>query len=237
MKLPYLEAAHMGDSVPRELPAELERIYAARFSGIEPYRSQVWTILASKFFSQWIKPNHSVLDLGCGYGEFINNVTAAKKFAMDLNPAAEYRIDPDVVLLKQDCSVEWPLESDSLDVVFSSNFFEHLPGKPALQATLRESYRCLRAGGRIIALGPNVKLLSGKYWDFFDHHLPLTELALGEAMLMSGFVTEKVLPKFLPYTMAQGFRPPIWTLRAYLKLPIAWKFLGRQFLVIGQKLA
>ena len=29
-----------------------------------------------------------VLDLGCGYGEFINNVSCTKKFAMDLNPTA-----------------------------------------------------------------------------------------------------------------------------------------------------
>lgn len=235
MKERCLELMPMSDPNSVGLSAELERIYSARFSGIETYRNEVWHVLVSTFFSRWVEASHSVLDLGCGYGEFINNVVATKKFAMDLNPSAKDRVRSDIVLLEQDCSAEWPLADNSLDVVFSSNFFEHLPGKPALQATLRESYRCIKPGGRIIALGPNVKLISGKYWDFFDHHLPLTELALAEAMLMAGFVVERALPKFLPYTMAQGFRPPIWTLRAYLKFPILWKFFGRQFLVIGKK--
>jgi hypothetical protein len=80
-----------------------------------------------------------------------------------------------------------------------------------------------------------VKLLSGEYWDFFDHHLPLTELSLSEALLMAGYKVELALAKFLPYTMSQGFRPPIWTLHFYLKIPFIWRVFGRQFLVIGKK--
>lgn len=192
-------------------------------------------MLASEFFVRWIHPDQSVLDLGCGYCEFINNVAAAKKFAMDLNPSARDHVSGDIRLIEQDCSAPWPLPTDCLDAVFSSNFFEHLPSKAALQATLLEAYRCLKPGGHLVALGPNVKLLSGEYWDFFDHHLPLTELALSEALVMAGFKIERAIPKFLPYTMSQGFQPPIWTLRAYLRIPLAWRIFGRQFLVIGKK--
>jgi SAM-dependent methyltransferase len=226
----------MNSSVPQsETQAELERIYSARFSGLEAYRNKVWNVLVNEFFSRWIRPEDSVLDLGCGYCEFINNVTAAQKFAMDLNPSAKDHVSFDTRLLEQDCSAPWPLPADSLDVVFSSNFFEHLPSKAALQATLLEAHRCLKPSGHIIAIGPNVKLLSGEYWDFFDHHLPLTELALSEALVMAGYKVELAWMRFLPYTMSQGFRPPIWTLRLYLRVPLLWRLFGRQFLVIAKK--
>jgi SAM-dependent methyltransferase len=119
--------------------------------------------------------------------------------------------------------------------VFTSNFFEHLPSKRALQATVLEAYRCLRPNGYLIALGPNVKHLSGSYWDFFDHHLPLTERSVAEALIMAAFRIEQRIEKFLPYTMSQGLQPPIWTLNLYLKMPFVWKIFGKQFLVIGRK--
>ena len=155
---------------------------------------------------------------------------------MDLNPSAKDHLSGDVELFEQDCSSPWPLATGSLDVVFTSNFFEHLPTKQALQLALGEAHRCLKPKGRLIALGPNVKFLSGKYWDFFDHHLALTELSLSEVLTMTGYRVEQAIPKFLPYTMSQGSEPPLWTLRAFLKIPILWRLFGRQFLVIGQKI-
>jgi hypothetical protein len=62
--------------------------------------------------------------------------------------------------------------------VFTGNLFEHLPGKTHLGHTLRAAFRCLRKGGRLIAMGPNIKFVPGAYWDFYDHHLALTKLSL-----------------------------------------------------------
>jgi predicted SAM-dependent methyltransferase len=69
------------------------------------------------------------------------------KFAMDLNPDSENHAVPEVTLLRQDCSATWRLPDESLDVVFSSNFFEHLPSKEALESTFFEAYRTLKPGG------------------------------------------------------------------------------------------
>jgi SAM-dependent methyltransferase len=218
-----------------ESPEDLQKIYSARFAGQKAYRNNVWKILTSEFFSRWIKPSDTILDIGCGYGEFINNVAAAKKFAMDLNPSAKNNLDPGIELLEQDCSLPWPVPPNSLDVVFTSNFFEHLRTKQTLQDTLAEAFRCLKPNGRLIALGPNIKYLAGEYWDFFDHYLPLTELSLSEVLTLTGYRVEESIARFLPYSMSQGSQPPLWTLRLFLKLPILWRFYGRQFLVIGQK--
>jgi len=218
-----------------ESPSDLQKIYSARFSGLQTYRTQVWQILTRTFFSRWIRPTDTVLDLGCGYGEFSNNIPASKKYAMDLNPSAHQYLNSDVQLLEQDCSLPWPLPDQSLDVVFTSNFLEHLREKPALQATAGEAFRCLKPGGLFIALGPNIKYLPGEYWDFFDHYTALTELSLAEALTMTGFLVEEKIARFLPYTMSQGSQPPLWMLRLYLKVPLLWKLAGRQFLVIARR--
>jgi hypothetical protein len=105
----------------------------------------------------------------------------------------------------------------------------------ALEQTLVEAHRTLKPGGRLICMGPNIKYVPGAYWDFIDHHLPLTELSIVELMKKSGFQVEYCLDRFLPYSMAQGPQYPVWMLRAYLAFPLAWRFWGKQFLVVGRK--
>ena len=195
----------------------------------------MWRVLIDDFFQQFVRPTDAVLDLGCGYGEFINQVRCGKRFAMDLNPDMPRQVEAGVQTLLQDCSTDWQLPDHSLDVVFTSNFFEHLPDKAALGRTLDQARRCLKPGGRLIALGPNIKHLPGAYWDFWDHHLPLTELSLREALENRSFKMERCVAKFLPYTMAGGPRYPFFFLRAYLKLTPAWRLLGKQFLVVAMK--
>jgi SAM-dependent methyltransferase len=215
--------------------SELESIYRHRFSGLEKYRAEVWNTLAKHYFARWIKADSVVLDVGCGYCEFINSVVALRKYGMDLNPDSAVAADPDVTLLPQDCSLPWLLPESSLDAVFTSNFLEHLPDKKALAATLREAHRGLKRGGLFIAMGPNIRFLHGEYWDFIDHHIPLTDRSLSEALSTSGFRVVKVIPRFLPYTMSVGRRPPTWAVRLYLAVPLLWRLAGKQFLVVAEK--
>jgi SAM-dependent methyltransferase len=215
--------------------SDLSRIYAQRFQANLEYRKKVWRILVADFFSKFIPRDASVLDLGCGYGEFINTVPAAKRLAMDLNPDAPRFLDKDITFLHQDCSLPWPAAAQSLDTVFTSNFFEHLPDKTSLGRTLDQIHQALKPGGRLIAMGPNIRIVPGAYWDFWDHYLPLTERSLGEALENRGFRIFQSYARFLPYTMAGKKPAPPILIRAYLKLPIAWNFLGHQFLIIAEK--
>jgi SAM-dependent methyltransferase len=216
-------------------PEDLKRIYEARFRDTADYRRKVWRVLIDDFFQQFVGTSDTVLDLGCGYGEFINQVHCGVRYAMDLNPDAPNRVAPEIKCLLQDCSQPWALPDNSLNVVFTSNFFEHLPDKAALGRTLDEARRCLKPLGRLIAMGPNIKFLPGAYWDFWDHYLPLTELSLKEALENRNFHVERCIPKFLPYTMTARRQQPLVFLKAYLRLPVAWHFLGKQFVVVGQK--
>ena len=218
-------------------PQELQRIYHQRFGGQDDleYRRAVWRILIADFFGRFLRPEHSLLDLGCGYGEFVNQVACARRVAMDLNPGTAERLLPGITLLQQDCSERWPLTDSSLDVVFTSNFFEHLPDKIALGKTLDEIRRCLKPGGLLLALGPNIKHLPGRYWDFWDHYVPLTECSVREALETRGFGIKLCLEKFLPYTMSGGRRVPLLLVRLYLRLPFAWRIFGKQFLVVARK--
>ncbi len=214
---------------------ELSKIYHRRFVRTAAYRNRVWTVLTRHFFNRWVRPEHTVLDLGCGYGEFINNIPAATKLAMDLNPDARTHLKAEVQFLHQDCSAPWPVPANSLDAVFTSNFFEHLPSKAHLSLTLRHALTCLKPGGCLVAVGPNVKFLHGEYWDFYDHHVYLTETSLGEAMEIEGYRIEIIKPRFLPFTMVSAPEYPMAFVHLYIALPWLWWVRGRQFLIVARK--
>ena len=213
----------------------LTKIYKNRFSGYEQYRVKVWKILTSKFFSKWIDSNDHILDLGCGYGEFINQVDAAVRHGMDLNPKTKEMLADNIIFHHHDCSQNWNIKAGSLDLVFTCNFFEHLPNKESLDRTIAEIRKALKPEGRLIAMGPNISILKGKYWDFWDHHVALSDASLKELLEIHSFTLEYSLSKFLPYNMVRVKQRPLFLLSLYLKLPLAWYFLGKQFLIVARK--
>lgn len=210
-------------------------IYSRRFAGIEKRRTEVWRILARHYFNRWVRPADSVVDLGAGYCEFINSIQAAHKIALDTNPVTAAKAIPGVKVLQQDATKEWPIPPESADVIFSSNFFEHLPAKEDLARCLANAYQALRPQGLLIVLGPNIRFCYDEYWDFFDHYLPLSDRSMVEAMEITGFQQELVLPRFLPLTMSG--RLPHWgfLVRLYLSFSLAQRLWGKQFLVIARR--
>lgn len=213
----------------------LQKLYQNRFTATREYRDRVWQVLTRDFFSKYIGENDTVLDLGCGYGEFINHIRCARRVAMDLNTDARAALQEDITFVHQDCSTPWHVGDATLDVVFSSNFFEHLPDKAALSRTIEQARRCLKPGGKLIALGPNIRFVQGSYWDFWDHSIPLTERSLAELLQLHGFELLEVRDRFLPYTLVDAPKYPLSFLRLYLKLPFLFRIFGKQFLVVAKK--
>jgi SAM-dependent methyltransferase len=214
---------------------DLQTIYARRFAGIEESRDRVWRVLTRNYFQRWVNPGDVVLDVGAGFCEFINNIQAKQKLALDLNPVTLEKAGRDVTVISQDITKRWLVDSDSVDVVFSSNFFEHLATKEDLQCCLKEIHRVLRPNGRLIVMGPNIRFCFKVYWDFFDHYLPLSDRSMVEALEITGFQTENVISQFLPFTMKGKLSPNPLLVRLYLALPIFWRLLGKQFLIFARK--
>jgi hypothetical protein len=75
----------------------------------------------------------------------------------------------------------------------------------------------------------------GSYWDYWDHFIPITEASMSETLSLKGFRITRKIDRFLPYTMSGGRNPPLVAVRLYLKLAFAWRFFGKQFLVIAEK--
>ena len=84
-------------------------------------------------------------------------------------------------------------------------------------------------------LQPNMRYLYREYWDFFDHNIPLSERSLAEVLEMVGFRIEQVLPKFLPYTTKSKIPQNPFLVKIYLKIPLAWKIIGKQMFILAKK--
>ena len=48
-------------------------------------RKKVWTAIVDHLQPKYFKNIETVVELGCGYGDFINSVKAEKKIAIDIN--------------------------------------------------------------------------------------------------------------------------------------------------------
>jgi hypothetical protein len=99
-----------------------------------------------------------------------------------------------------------------------------------------EVHRILQPGGRFLIMGPNIRYIPGAYWDFLDHHLPLTERTIGEALELTGFGIDRSIARFLPYSTKSSLPQSPWLVALYLKMPLAWRILGKQFFVVGRRL-
>ena len=215
----------------------LKHLYENRFPEAERRKkAAIWRVLVRAVFSRWIEPESTVVDLGAGYCEFINAVEARRRIAIDLNPDTAASAAPGVEVHAAPVERLSFIADEEVDVVFTSNFFEHLPTKALLTATVEEALRVLKPGGRLIAMGPNVRLVPGAYWDYFDHVLPLSERSLAELLDLCGFELERVEARFLPYTTKSAIPQWPWLVRLYLAArPLSSFLMGKQFLVIARK--
>jgi SAM-dependent methyltransferase len=216
----------------------LQATYNNRFSPAElKAKEDLWGILTAVVFQQYVPRDGTVLDLAAGYCEFINAIEANRRIAVDLNPDTAHWAKPGIEVLRSRSDDLSQIATESVDTVFTSNFFEHLPNTQALLDTLSECHRVLKPSGQIVIMMPNIRNLPGAYWDYLDHHLPLTHLSLVEALDLTGFASTRVEPRFLPYTVRNSKYPAKpWLLRAYLRIKPAWRLLGKQMLVVAHAL-
>ena len=212
----------------------LRELYAERFAGDREYRTALWRELCAGFFDRYVEPEDTVLDLAAGGCEFINAVRARTRIAVDLNPAVTQAAGPGVTALVSPADDLSAVADGSVDVVFASNFFEHVD-RPTILAVMAEGRRVLRPGGRFLVLQPNIRFCARDYWMFFDHVTPIDDRALVEAFRMSGLEVTTVVPRFLPFTTKSRLPRSTKLVRAYLAFPPAWRLLGKQSFLVAER--
>ncbi len=217
------------------MSAPLDSIYEQRFDDAEAARKHaLWKPICAHL-QQYVDSDARVLDLACDRGYFIENISAGEKWATDIRDVSAY-LSPAVSFVRHDgLTLDDALPNDAFDVVFTSNYLEHLGSGDEVVAQLRVVRDLLRPGGRFVVLQPNVRLVGGAYWDFIDHKVALTERSLLEAAELAGIDTEKVVTRFLPFTTKSRFPQSEWLVRAYLSFPPAWRLLGKQTLYVGRR--
>jgi SAM-dependent methyltransferase len=214
----------------------LSELYKIRFATEElPRKNAIWKMLCSNYFQKFINKSSTVVDIACGYGEFLNNIQAKRKIAVDLNPDAKHFLNPDVEFHQCLATNLASIITADADIIFTSNFLEHLPDKKVLDNFLNQVFLALKPGGKYLILGPNLRYLPGQYWDFYDHHLGLTHLSLCEALKLKGFEVEVCIDRFLPFTTQGSLPTHPFFVKLYLMFPLAWRVLGKQFFIVVQK--
>ncbi len=213
---------------------DVQSIYARRFTPDLQFRREMWKVLCRDFFQKYISPNFHVLEIGAGYCEFINNIQAKQKTALDINPDVKNHVAEGVEIALNSTTKMIDVLDDSVNLVFASNLFEHLTREEIVE-TFREVFRVLAPGGRFLVLQPNIRFCAKDYWMFFDHVTPIDDRAFVEALEINGFQVTEVIERFLPYTTKSRLPKSVALIRIYLRIRFAWRFFGQQSLILSQK--
>jgi hypothetical protein len=211
-----------------------QRLYEYRFRNVaQGRRNDVWNELARLMYDLLGHPQR-VLDPAAGRCEFINAIPAPERWAVDAVAYQEGVADPGIRLIVSEIMAA-ELPAEYFEGVFVSNFLEHLISQDDVASFLEKMHDCIAPGGHIAIMGPNFRHCAREYFDFADHTVILTERGVEEHLFAAGFDIVSVHPRFLPYTFTGRIPSHPALVRAYLRFPLAWRLLGKQFLVIGKR--
>lgn len=213
----------------------LTRLYKYRFRDIDSLKKNiVWKEISHFIFKLANNPK-SVLDPAGGMCEFINNIPSESKFVIDINPDIVRKYASTGVEIIEGDALTVQIPANNFDLVFISNFLEHLHDQDSVALLLQNMFDCIKPGGLIIIMGPNFRFLFKEYFDFADHTVILTEKGVEEHIYAAGFDVVKIYTKFLPYTFKSKLPANSILTKIYLNNSLLWRFFGKQFLVIGKK--
>lgn len=213
----------------------LEKMYQYRFRQVDSKKKdEVWAEIA-----HWIEKSMNypskILDPAAGNLEFLRNISASEKWAVDLKMPDFNPLDSNLRFIHGNI-FNITLPENYFEGAFISNFLEHLESPDEIQKLLSKIYRSLKPDGIIVVMGPNFKYCSKHYYDCADHRLSLTHIAVEEHLFSIGFEIDRSISRFLPFSFRSSFLPISARLvNIYLKFPFFWKLLGKQFLVFGRK--
>ena len=128
-------------------PPATSEYFQARFRH-DPGRRAVWRAIVEHLSVLCPGDWDALLDLGTGYGDFVNQAPARLRFAVDREDVREY-LDPAVEFHQAAAADLSFMGDESLDLVFASNLLEHLEQNEAKEV-IREARRVLKQDGRLV---------------------------------------------------------------------------------------
>jgi SAM-dependent methyltransferase len=143
----------------------------------------------------------TLLDLGCGRGDFLDAFRdcGLETVGLDSSKFSNGNLKSKVIHADIEGKA-WPIESGSLDVVFSKSVIEHIRNVDVL---LSETRRVLKPGGIAIIMTPDWATNFRHFYDDYTHVSPFTMMGLSDAVRAHGLKIE----------VAEHFR----------QLPFVWK--------------
>jgi len=211
--------------------SENREYYKARFK-FDKDRKIVWKAI-NEYLTQFIDEQSHIMDLGCGYGDFINGIEGLSKFAIDLNIDNKKYLDPDVTFFPGSVLDPFPVKNESLDVIFASNLFEHFDDIE-LDLLIKNVYEKLKKGGKLILIQPNIRYSYREYWDDYTHKKAFSHESIRDFLVASSFSPVQVEKKFIPFSMKSKLPKSYFLTKLYLSLPI--RPLAKQMLIVVQKI-
>ena len=174
-------------------------------------------ILTKYLFNRFnLKKNNSILDIGCGRGDFTNGFIKCglKTYAVDKFDTCK-NYSPKVIL--KTCDIEddgIPFKENMFDIVYSKSVIEHFY-KPEI--LIKEMMRVLKPGGLAITMCPSWEYNIKVFYEDFTHRSPFTKTSLSDILSIYSFENVNV--------------------EYFIQLPILWKYRWlKPFSTITRKL-
>lgn len=162
-----------------------ESHYDAKYWEFQREIGKIGGILNRFKFETVVKPDHTVLDFGCGGGYLLSNLNAAKRIGVELNPHAR------AIAEEQGHEVYERLDAvpDAyVDCVISNHALEHVENPLAV---LRELLRVLKPKGILCLVLPCEQPTEGGFYykpgDINNHLFTWCPMTIGNLVRAAGF--------------------------------------------------
>jgi SAM-dependent methyltransferase len=141
----------------------------------------------SKFLKSFKKKKPDVLEIGCGQGRILREIAPLFKtvHGLDISDGmfklAEPYLKGTGVKLGKIVDCKFPVEDESVDLVFATIVFQHIQERATIQKYLVESHRALRPGGMIrVQTHKGTPPPTGTFGGFHGHFYPTVDAFAAE---------------------------------------------------------